>query len=110
VVASLAGVMGQLSVRQGLVSGLDTSVGNARRRQSPERNRAASESLGGSGGFLVVKELAFGVDERTCLHELSHGDSWRVDETYVLRNPPGELAYTSAEVLYRGATCSASCN
>ena len=29
---------------------------------------------------------------------------------HVLRNLPGELAYTSAEVLYRGATCSASCN
>jgi hypothetical protein len=32
------------------------------------------------------------------------------DTLHVLRNLPGELAYTSSEVLYRGATCSASCN
>jgi hypothetical protein len=41
-----------------------------------ERKRAASEvALGGSGVFLVVKELTFGVDERTGLHELSQRDT-----------------------------------
>jgi hypothetical protein len=49
---------------------LDTGVGDAcdARAGTQESLRVAH---GGSGVFLVVKELAFGVDERACLHKLS---------------------------------------
>ena len=57
---------GQLGVRQGLVSGLDTGVGHAR-AGTQESLRVA---LGGSGVFLVVQKLTLCVDERAGLDEL----------------------------------------
>ena len=64
--ASLAGVMGSLAVGQTFVSGLDTGVGNA-----CDAGTGTQESLRvATGVFLVVQELAFGVDERPGLHEL----------------------------------------
>jgi hypothetical protein len=56
----------RVSGRQTFVSGLDTGVGNA-----GDARTGAQESLRVvSGVFLVVQELAFGVDERPGLHEL----------------------------------------
>ena len=63
---------GQLSVCKGLVvSGLDTGVGNAGDARARTQQKSLRVALGGSGEFLVVKELAFGVDEHTGLDQLS---------------------------------------
>jgi hypothetical protein len=56
---------GQLSVGQSFVSGLDTGVGNAGDAGARTHQSSLRVALGGSGLFLAVKELAFGVDEHT---------------------------------------------